>query len=129
MKQQTYKVNIYNTYKHYLSDCKHVSFQKEESGTFFHSYWLVCIKVSNKKYTKSLIEFLKKNGIDARTSFYPLSSTPIFRKYYRGNLNKISSEIFSKVISLPSSVTLSKSQILKVCNNIKHFFNTIKKAN
>ena len=121
-----HKVKIYNLYKYFLSDSKHISFQAEEFGSFYHSYWLVCIKLSNKKYTKPLIKFLKNNDIDARTSFYPLSSTPIYKKYLRkGNNPKISNEIFEKVISLPSSVTLSKTQIQKISKIVKDFFKMI----
>jgi perosamine synthetase len=115
------KDNIIKWYKHYLKDCEHIYFQPEVRNSFFNSNWLIVVKVNNKKYKKKLIAYLHKKNIEARQIFYPLSTLPIYKKYFKSS-NKKSIEAYNEFICLPSSVKLKKDQIDYISRTIKKFF-------
>ncbi len=120
---QKKKENIVNWYKYYLKDFSQISFQPDIKDDFFNSHWLIVIKLNNKKYKKELLAYLNKNSVEARQIFYPLSTLPIYKKYFKSD-NKNSIDVFSKLICLPSSVKLKKYQIKYITNIIKKFLNT-----
>jgi perosamine synthetase len=56
-----------------------------------------------------LIRLLEKKGIETRPFFYPMHVLPPYKTYE--NTPKISKNISSRGLNLPSSPTLEKSQI------------------
>ena len=74
--------------------------------------WLVSF-LTNKNREK-LIEILKKNGIDARTFFLPLSSMKIYKKYST-KVNPVAQRLSNVGISLPTYESLkSLEEIEKI---------------
>ncbi len=80
-------------------------------------YWLYSILIEDSlKVTRDkMIEHLAKHGVDSRPVFYPLHVMPPYkgRKSFR-----IAEELSRKGISLPSGVTLTKSDIGTIVNAI-----------
>lgn len=80
-------------------------------------YWFVCIFVEGldiKKRDKLTI-ILKNKGIDSRPFFYPCSHMPMYKKCKTDNRNKVSNEIFSKGLCLPSYYDMTKKDVEVVC--------------
>ncbi len=77
-------------------------------------FWLFTILINEKQTNftlEDLIVELKRNGIDARTVFYPVHTQPI----YRDNIKlPISEEIHNTGISLPSAPDMTERDIYKV---------------
>ena len=122
---QKKKDNIVKWYKYYLKECKYLQFQPEIKSGFFNSHWLIVIKLNNKIYKKNLMSYLNKKNIEARNVFYPLSTLPIYKEYFKSD-NRNSIDVHSKLICLPSSVKLKKHQVKYVSNKIKEYLYTIK---
>lgn len=82
-------------------------------------YWLYSILVDEKKFGISSQELecqLKEKGIETRIFFPPVHKQPI----YNTGQNLLVSERLSRCgLSLPSSVNLSKDEILRICRAIK----------
>jgi perosamine synthetase len=66
-----------------------------------------------------LLKYLKENGIIAR-SFYPPIHT---QKIYQNAYCPVAEEISGKGIWLPSSLTLTKEQVIKVKEVLKQYEN------
>ena len=62
-----------------------------------------------------LQRYLKENGVDSRPVFTPLHRSPAFRVYAKGNY-KVSDEVWSRGLCLPTGPHLTKEQQEKVCN-------------
>lgn len=90
-----------------------------------NSYWMTNI-VFDEKYKiniKLLIKFLKKNNIESRHFFPPLSKMAFFKKKI---YNKNSYKLYKNSINLPSSLHLKTKEIIYVCKKINQFVNKIK---
>ena len=64
----------------------------------------------------SLINEFQVNNIDARSFFCPLSSLKFFKENKK---NKISRDIYSRAINLPSFYDINENQLLKICRIIE----------
>ena len=73
--------------------------------------WLVSILVDTDKRDKILCE-LKKNNIDARAFFIPLSEMEIYRKYAKKCIE--SKKISKKGLNLPTSFEINEEQIKRI---------------
>lgn len=110
---------IFFNYKDALVKIKGILMNPEKEDTI-NSYWMPTIifdKSHNLNRDKLLREF-KENNIDGRVFFYPLSSLPMFIEK-KGN--KVSYEIYSRAINLPSYHDLSKKDIDRICTIIKRY--------
>ena len=67
-----------------------------------------------------LIDFLKKRGVECRKYWYPVHQHKPFKDLDKNF--KVSSKIYKKLFWLPSSLTLSKKDILYVCKLVKYFY-------
>jgi len=107
------KKHIYNTYKTFLP-----SGILKDIDTSYVVPWFIEISVDN---VKSLAEFLKTKDIGTR-AIYP----PIHTQLVYSNMNNLSfpitTNISNKGLWLPSSLTLTNSQIEYVCETIKEFY-------
>tara|TARA_B100000212_G_C27353213_1_gene524620 strand:- start:413 stop:1498 length:1086 start_codon:yes stop_codon:yes gene_type:complete len=77
-------------------------------------YTVLCPKHLNRN---ALQDFLKKNGIDTRPIFKPISSFPYTNNYENPNSKKLS----LRGISLPTFFELEENQIKFICSKIKEF--------
>ena len=91
-----------------------------ENRNIKSSYWLINIFVKNKKIRDKLVNYLKKNGIETRTTFNPVHLMPMYKKF---NLSKLPNAIIlsNTGISLPSGANLKKNEIKFICNLIKSY--------
>ena len=88
-----------------------------------NNFWLPYI-VWNKKFgirKEELVNYLKKNGADCRPFFYPLSSTPLFKKF-QNKKNKTAYNISKYGICLPCSGRMTIQDIKYVSKLINEFF-------
>jgi len=83
------------------------------------NYWFTNILVENPE---SLIAFLHKKGIGARRYFYPLHLQPCYSDM-RSQECPVSTWLYSRGVSLPSSAKLTKEEIKYICKTIQQFFN------
>jgi len=112
------KREIFSWYKELLGGLPCI-LNPEPSGTK-NSYWMptVIMDTSMSFDREALFAFMKKNNIDSRPFFYPLSSLPIFEPKPE---NIVSYDIYSRGINLPSYHDLRKQDVEYVCSIIKRF--------
>jgi len=107
---QKEKKRIFEEYKNRLSG-KVGWPQQIENAT--HSYWSVTIRVPNPI---NIINRLKKEDVDARRVFYPISCLPPY-KNAKGSF-KEAELLFSEGISLPSYAELTNTEVNRICDII-----------
>ena len=112
------KKKMFRVYRELLKDVQNIEF----IGTDLNKVtpWMVDILLKNKKERLQLINFLDKKGIETRI-FYP----PIHRlgPYVSSDVKfPITSNISDRGLWLPSSISLSDSQLNHICSGIKKFF-------
>ena len=85
-----------------------------------NSYWLptVIMDKSLNFDREAFFSFMKKNSIDSRPFFYPISSLPMFEKR-QGNV--VSYDIYERGINLPSYHDLKKDDAEYVVNCLNNF--------
>ncbi len=105
----------------YFEELKHLPLKMNpEFKKTINGYWMPTVVVNkNIKFNRdNLLKELKKNKIDARVFFFPLSSTPIGGS--KASKNKyISEDIFFRSFNLPSHHGISKKDIKKIVKIIK----------
>ena len=112
------KIEIFQKYKKNLSELPLTMNPQPEHTK--NSFWMPTV-VFNKSLgisSEELINLFQENRIDARPFFYPLSSLPMFKEM---NGNKISHDISSRAINLPSYHDITDEQIEFVCDILKIF--------
>jgi perosamine synthetase len=114
------KREIFNWYKELLKDVP-CQLNPELENTK-NSYWLPTV-VFDKSLNfdrEAFFDLCKKNGIDSRPFFFPLSSLPMFESRKE---NIISYNIFERGINLPSYHDLEKTDAHKIVNLLIEFIN------
>jgi perosamine synthetase len=81
------------------------------------SYWMVSFLVKNKLQRDNLMENLKKENIETRPFFIPISKMP----YYEDSNNPNSLSLSEKGISVPSYHLLEKEDIKNISEKINGF--------
>ena len=111
------KIKIMKFYKDYFYNNKFISFNTEPYGCK-NSFWMptAIFSSSCKVSIPSLISEFQVNNIDARSFFCPLSSLKFFKENKK---NKISHDIYSRAINLPSFYDINENQLLKICRIIE----------
>jgi perosamine synthetase len=111
------KRKIYVLYRRYL---------KNEEGIRFQCFnpevqpvvWCVTVEIDPAVFganRDSLIRRLLSSGIETRPGFYPASTMP----FYRAPSLPVAEHISARVISLPSFLAVTESQIRYVCARLK----------
>jgi len=82
-------------------------------------HWLYSILVEDKSKIKrdELVKKLKDRGIETRPFFYPIHIQP---PYKNNEKYPVSEEISRKGISLPSSLSLKRKEIVEIVDKIKN---------
>jgi perosamine synthetase len=115
------KRNIAKKYIEYFENNKHVRFIKEpEYGFSNYGYPNIILTKSNKKKRNQLIHYLSTKNIQARQMFPLISDMPMFKKRFK-NLN--SRFVSENALTLPSSPSMTNSDITRVCKDIISFLN------
>jgi perosamine synthetase len=118
------KIEIAETYRHYLRDLEEISFQKSPIN-FKNTYWMIGILNLSKKINKKIIsKKLNKHGIDTRSFFLSILKQPCFKEIYKNKDLKTprSDYLWNNGLYLPSSLNLKKNQIKYICNKIKSIY-------
>ncbi len=121
LKQKNFKL-----YCDLLDDCEEVELLKprEEVSPFIP--FRVVLRV-NEPDACALMEFMKENGIETRTFFYPLHLQPCFEqwaddpRHHRDNF-KVTEDAYKRGVCLPSFAALTEEEITYVCDAIKTYY-------
>ena len=110
------KREILQRYKHHLRNISHISLNPEPAGTT-NGAWMPTVVFDKSLGIKrnQIIKAFKKQKIDARVFFWPLSSLPMFEEVPE---NKNAYDISSRGINLPSFHDITEEQILRVSSVI-----------
>lgn len=105
-------------YSNLLRDVKGITLPVEKEWAR-NCYWLYSILVEDDYGINrdELIEKLKENGIQSRPFFMPVHKMPPYSNCRHGDM-KVTIELSEKGINLPSSVSLTKEDIERICNVI-----------
>jgi perosamine synthetase len=103
---------IFNFYNKFFIKFKNIKLIPQPKNTE-NSYWLYTLQILNidEKKRNSLINSLKKKGIETRPGFYPISEMKPYKKFKKNGKYLVSKKISSQILSLPSSPKLSKKTI------------------
>ena len=114
------KRKIFNWYKE-LTESLPVKINIEKENTR-NGYWLPTIIFDEdlKLNIEEFFNFSRRNGVDFRPFFYPLSSLPFFKKKL-SNIN--SYKVSKRGINLPSYHEMSIDECKRVIDCIKNFIN------
>ncbi len=117
------KKKIFNFYKKNFENIKEISFIEKIPGNE-PVHWFTNITTKKKN---SLKKYLKKNRVQTRDFFLPISNQPCFKKnkYIKNIKEKFpaSEKLYKYGLSLPSSYTLTNKDLNYIANKIKNFFN------
>jgi len=114
------KRRIFDWYFEDLYDLKNIKLNKEVDDAK-SIYWMTSIYINkkNKLSRDNLIKELKRNNIDTRPVFPPISEYPIWKKKYKAKTN--AKLIGSSSINLPSGVCLKYEEVKYVCKYLKKY--------
>lgn len=115
------KREIFCEYQTTLSGIDGISMNPEKEGTI-NGYWMPTIVFDEKLNLNrdNLLTKLKKENIDARVFFYPLSMMDMFDKRFD---NSTSYTVYANAINLPSYHEIQSTDIKKVSNLIINYLN------
>ena len=108
------KKEIYDIYYNELKNSHNINMIERK----YESIWFVDIYVANRS---KLQEDVKMRGIGSR-NIYPALNGQQVNKNLIKKILPISKTIAKKGLWLPSSLDLTKEQIILICNNIKDFY-------
>ena len=122
------KRQIFSWYKNGLADVAGLTLNYEASE-IKNTYWMVTV-IIDKSFgleKEGLLERMRKNGIDCRPFFSPLSSLPAYANLPQAQKdrerNLISYQISPFGINLPSGLNLKAEQVDFVCQTLKNILN------
>ena len=107
------KMQIASWYREFLEGAQ-VRFQDEQAGST-HSYWMVIVLVKDKNTRIRVRSYLDNHNVETRPIFYPSHKMPVF---YSEKSFSVAESISDKGINLPSSPSLTKSDVKYICTLI-----------
>jgi len=114
------KQDIAAEYNRNLENIKNIQFPGN-FGNVINSYWLytIVLPVELTSYRDKILEIMLGDGVEARPIFFPISEMPPYQKYIdKDNLYSISKYLSKSAISLPSSVNMTKYEILRASKSL-----------
>ena len=124
------KVKNYNLYRELLSGVKGVQIIEPRKEVSPFIPFRVVLRVTDEKSSDGLMKYMKENGIETRTFFYPLHKQPCFEGLIRAQKYKFwrtyskcskSLDSYNTGVCLPSYAALGEEQIKHVCQTIKDY--------
>jgi perosamine synthetase len=118
------KRQIFAWYQEELAEVEGITLNREPMGTK-NTYWMVTVILDHKFGIKKegLIELMSTRNIDCRPFFHPLSSLPAYGHLSQAKearkRNQVSYQISPYGINLPSSLSITKEEIVYVCEVLK----------
>ena len=120
------KQRNFRTYCEQLSSCEDVAILKPRYEVEPFIPFRVILRVKESDSTP-LMEFMKENGVETRTFFYPLHLQPCFnvwsdderhdRKHF-----SVTEDAYARGVCLPSFAALTFEEITHVCDTIKSYY-------
>ena len=123
------KLEIFAWYEAELSGVEGITINHKATHTK-NTYWMntVILDPTYNITKEKLIVLMKENGIACRPLFYPLSSLPAYQHLEQARIaqdrNRISYRISPYGINLPSSLTLTRGDVQRVCDTLKSIIET-----
>jgi len=121
----SHKRKIFSWYEKRLNNIKGLTLNHEAADTK-NTYWMTTV-ILNKKFDiskENLIDKLRKENIDSRPFFYPLSSLPAYdgtiQAQQARKRNKISYELSPFGINLPSALNLNEEDVDYICHVLQN---------
>jgi len=118
------KRRVFVWYQQQLGGIEGITLNREPIGTK-NTYWMVTVILDHKFGIKKegLIELMSARNIDCRPFFHPLSSLPAYGHLSQAKearkRNQVSYQISPYGINLPSSLSITKEEIVYVCEVLK----------
>lgn len=118
-------INLRRKNAQYLSSklrrFKEIKVPQEPMG-YKHVYQLYSIRLENKKMRDGLMKFLAKRGIMSKVFFYPVHSSPFYKKMSGINRKlQITEKVSDQILTLPMYPGLTKSQLDLISNSVSEF--------
>ena len=104
---------LFEKYLKYKSDY----FMNNNSSSVYNNFYLPSLVFKKKISIKKIQFFLKKNNIDTRPFFRPLSSLPMFKE----KNNKNSYYIYKNGINLPSYSMMTEKEVKYVSSKVNRY--------
>ena len=106
------KIQIGKNYEKIFSN-KNFSITQKVQKNCKSVYWLnsIFFKNKNKQQIRKIGKFLESKNVEVRPGFWPLNKLKNFNSKYVGS-KSVSSEIFEKIIVLPSNINIKSTDIL-----------------
>lgn len=84
-------------------------------------YWMYTIMFEDSfgMSRDGIMNYLKKKGVDTRSTFYPIHTQPVYAKLYANEKYPVAEKLSRRGINLPSGNTLKKEDIKYVVECIK----------
>ncbi|TGL10743.1 DegT/DnrJ/EryC1/StrS family aminotransferase [Leptospira meyeri] len=120
------RINNFKEYKANLSQIEGISTQIWDPIKYKHVHWMNAVVINPRIYGRSrdeLMILLRDKGIDSRKLFTGMHSQKALKDYgcqNKGNYS-VTEDLSENGMYLPSSSTLSKTQISYVCDTIASF--------
>lgn len=115
------KKEISNFYQNLFKEMDGYKLLSSDGSKYFSNNWLNCVLIDSTKTgfnNFELKDILHKNGIETRMLWNPMHNQPVFKNYpYFGNT--ISENLFKKGLCLPSSTSLTTSDLEMIAAVIK----------
>jgi len=110
------KKKIFEWYQDGLKDISNIKLNFQKDG-YKNVYWMVCIEFDRykEKQRDRFIVNLKKQGIDSRPFFYPVSDMPM----YDNCDTPITHKVYQRGINLPSYFDIKKSDVEYIVKAVK----------
>jgi dTDP-4-amino-4,6-dideoxygalactose transaminase len=109
-------------YKELLRDIDGITFQEEPEKKYYSNYWLTTVVINSKKLDGMDRELIRKGllkkYIETRPLWKPMHLQPIFN-IFPSYQNKISENLFTDGLCLPSSSLLYETKIEYIVNQFK----------
>jgi len=110
------KREIFNWYKEFLSDIDEITFMPELAGTRGNR-WLTALTFEKTQYNK-IIQALDKINVESRPLWKPMHMQPLFKDTIK-LIDGTSDTLYNSGLCIASSTTMSKEDVLMICDIIK----------
>lgn len=90
-----------------------------------NSFWMVTVGLEDSSLRDSLREFLDKNQIETRPTFYPVHTMPMYFK--KLEKHPVAEQLGWAGMNLPSYPALTSTDIQFICSKVKEFYGGLKK--
>lgn len=89
-----------------------------------NSWWMFTIILNKELNREKVAKKLLDRGIETRRAFYPLSHLPPYKRK-DGSL-RVSEDRATRALTLPSGTTLKKTDVERVCNELKRIISDLR---